>query len=225
MRGVRPEDNGPVIILEPVIEAYYAVDFTAWPVSVPADSPYLALSGELTPASVGTAMAVIVSYNDNILDMDGNDVPKGPGPAWAIQRLARAECLLAQGGLRVRDTDAGLTVNPGCCFGLESWREWAELSDGESLWLGHDPDSWAEHLGSTIRVRPGKIRGAETALAAGPPVEIPAGDLPGLLEDAHQKLQDFLDLLEPWALPLAGQAAVSLAPALAAHFRIGSGAS
>jgi hypothetical protein len=37
---------------------------------------------------------------------------------------------------------------------------------------------------------------------------------------AHQQLHDFLDLVEPWALPLAGAAADSLGSALAAHFHV-----
>lgn len=212
-----------MIILEPVIETCDAVDFTAWPVSVPADSPYLVLSGELTSAGIGTAMAVIVSCNDGILGKDGNEVPEGPGTAWAIERLTRAECLIAPGGLRVRDIDAGLTVNPGCCFGLENWREWERVAAGETVWLGHDPDPWAEHLGSTIRIWPDRIRGGGETPTAGPPVEIAAGDFPGLIADAHQKLRGFLGLLAPWALPLAGETAGSLAAALAARFRIGPG--
>jgi hypothetical protein len=214
-----------VIVIEPVIETFGAREFTGWPVSAPADSPYLVLSGDLTPGDVGTAMAVIVSCNGDILGKDGYEVPKGPGPAWAIQRLMLAECLVAPGGLRVRDTGWGLTVNPGCCFGLENWRDWNEIADGQSPWLGHDPDPWAEHLGSKIRIWPGKVRAGEAIPAAGPPVDIPAGDFLGLIAGAHQKLQDFLDLLEPWALPLAGQAATGLAPAFAAHFRIGPGTS
>lgn len=220
-----PRDNGTVIIIEPVIETFEARDFTAWQVSLPADSQYLALSGELTPAGVGTAMAVIVAYNEDTLEEDGNEVPEGSGPAGALQRLTRAECLIAPGGLRVRDTDTGLAVNPGCCAGLEDWREWEQIPGGESPWLGHDPSPWAEHLGSKIRIWSDEVREGQTPPSAGPPIDIPAGVLPGLVASAGQKLQDFLDLIEPWALSLAGPAAGGLAPILAAHFRIGPEAS
>ena len=213
-----------MIIIEPVIETFGARDFTAWPVSFPADSCYLVLSGELTPAGVGTAMSVITSYNENILDKDGNEVPDGSSTAEALQRLTRAERLIAPGGLRVR-TDTGLTVNPGCCAGLENWRDWEQVADGESPWLGHDPSPWAEQLGSTTRIWPDEIREGQTHPPAGPPVEIAADALPVLVAGAGQKLRDFLDLIEPWALPLAGPVAKSLAPALAAHFHIGPEAS
>jgi hypothetical protein len=52
------------------------------------------------------------------------------------------------------------------------------------------------------------------------PLEIPAGDLPGLIASAHEQLKDFLELIEPWAIPLAGTAAGDLGLALAAHFHV-----
>jgi hypothetical protein len=141
-------------------------------------------------------------------------------PARIIQCITQADSQIAPGGLRIRDTDAGLTVSPGCCAGLEDWREWEQAADGQSPWLGHDPAPWTEHLGSKIRVWPDGGLEGEAPPSAGPPVEIAVCNLPGLIADAHQKLQDFLDLLEPWGFPLAGQAADGLAPALAAHFHI-----
>ncbi|MDX8054259.1 hypothetical protein SK571_33225 [Lentzea sp. BCCO 10_0798] len=48
------------------------------------------------------------------------------------------------GGTEVRDTGAGVRVGPGCCAGLESWRERARLLDGEVPWLGHSPTSGVE---------------------------------------------------------------------------------
>ena len=126
--------------------------------------------------------------------------------------------MIAPGGLRVRDT-AGLTVTPGCCCGLEDWREWNQLVPGQPLWLGHSPAPWAEHLGHAIRVWPD---GGETAVppAGAYPIEIPASDLPGLTATAHRQLQDFPDLVQPRAIPLAGTTADSLSPALAAHFHV-----
>jgi hypothetical protein len=76
-----------------------------------------------------------------------------------------------------------------------------------------------EHLGDKIRVWPDG--GDEAVPPAGTsPIEILASDLPRLIECAQQQLQDFLDLVEPWALPLAGAAADSLGSALAALVRV-----
>lgn len=56
-----------------------------------------------------------------------------------IRRMIDADCLIAPGGLRIRDTSRGIAVNPGCCFGLENWRDWLDVADGGTPWLGHDP--------------------------------------------------------------------------------------
>ncbi len=52
-------DNDQVIIIEPIIETWDARGFTAWPVSARPGAENLVLSGELTPADIGTVIAVI----------------------------------------------------------------------------------------------------------------------------------------------------------------------
>jgi hypothetical protein len=163
-------------------------------------------------------MAVIATYNHAQITPDGEEDDR-PGPAILLQRLTEAESLIAPGGLRVRDSATGLTVNPSCCCGLESWQEWSQVAPGQSPWLGHDPAPWTEHLGHTIRVWPDG--GFEEAPPAGTtPIEIPATGLSGLIADAHRQLQDFLNLLAPWALALVGDPATSLGNALATHFNV-----
>lgn len=214
-------DNDQVIIIEPVIETSDAREFTAWPVSARLGSEELVLSGELAPADIGTVIAVIAVYNHDHITPPGAE-DNHLAPARLIQRITQAESLIAPGGLRVRDTATGLTVKPGCCCGLEDWPEWNQVAAGHSPWLGHNPAPWTEHLGHAIRVWPDG--GDETPNAAPPagvlPVEIPASDFPRLIAGAHQQLQGFLDLLEPWAIRLAGPTASSLGPALATQFHV-----
>jgi hypothetical protein len=211
-------DNDQVITVEPVIETFDAKGFTAWPVSTHLGPQFLVLSGELTSADVGTVMAVIAVYNRNRIASSGQE-DEDPSPAGLIQRIIQADSLIAPGGLRARDTAAGLTVNPSCCCGLEGWQEWNQIAPSQSPWLGHTPTPWTEHLGDKIRVWPDG--GDEAVPPAGTtPIEIPASDLPRLIAGAHKQLQEFLDLLEPWALPLAGAAAGRLGSALAAHFHV-----
>jgi hypothetical protein len=207
-----------VIIFEPVIETVDARDFTAWPTVTRPGLGWLALSGELEPADVGTVMAVIAVYNHVSRTPSGEEDDR-PSPAALVEGIIRADALIAQGGLRVRDTNTGLTVTPGCCCGLESWHEWDQVVAGQSPWLGHDPEPWVEHLGPVVRVWPD---GGDTAVppAGTHPIEIPAGDLPRLIADAHQQFQEFLDLVEPWAVSITGVAPGGLAPALATHFRV-----
>jgi hypothetical protein len=207
-----------VITIEPVIETFDARGFTAWPVGPHLATQSLVLSGGLTSADVGTVMAVIAVYNRNRIASSGEE-DEHPSPAGLIQRIVQAGSLIAPGGLRARDIAAGLTVNPSCCCGLEGWQEWNQIASGQSPWLGHTPTPWVEHLGHTIRVWPDG--GDEAVPPAGTsPIEISASDLPDLVAGAHKQLQDFLDLLEPWALPLAGEAAGGLGSALAGHFHV-----
>jgi hypothetical protein len=216
-------DNDQVIIIEPVIQTSAARGFTAWPVSARTGPGYLALSGELAPADVGTVIAVIAVYNRGRITPPGEEDDDHPAPARLIQRIAQAESLITSGGLRVRDTDTGLTVDPGCCHGLEDWQEWNQVAARQSPWLGDSPAPWTEHLGHAIRVWPGDCEELprDAAPPAGiPPIEILVSDLPRLVASACRQLQGFLDLLEPWALPLAGSAAGSLGPALATHFHV-----
>jgi hypothetical protein len=209
-------DNDQVIIIEPVIETSDATDFTAWPVSARPGPEDLVLSGELAPTDIGTVIAVIAVYNHDHITPPGEE-DDHPAPARLIQRITQADSLIAPGGLRIRDTSTGLTVSPGCCCGLEHWQEWNQAAVGQSPWLGHSPAPWVEHLGPTIRVWPDG--GDEAVPPAGAlPIEIPASDVSRLIASAHQQLQGFLDLLEPWALPLAGSNAGSLGSALATHF-------
>jgi hypothetical protein len=214
-------DNDQVLTFEPVIETWDARGFTAWPVGAGIGPQDLVLSGALAPADIGTAMAVIAVYNHGQFTPPGEE-DDHPTAARLIQRLIEADALIAPGGLRVRDTATGLTVNPGCCCGLENWQEWNQVITGQSPWLGHGPPApWVEHLGHAIRVWPDGGDGPPSAAPTGTlPIEIPISSLPGLIATAHQQLRGFLDLLEPWALPLAGPTAASLAPVLAAHFHV-----
>lgn len=212
-----------MIVFEPVIETCDACGFEAWPVGATSADGYLILSGDLTPADVGTAMAAIAAYNHSSITPDGEEDDR-PGSAVLIQRIIDAECLLAPGGLRVRDTESGVTVNPGCCSGLEDWQGWNRLvmRQSDAPWLGHDPSPWVEHLGQAIRIWPDGGMGPTTGTtpAGLSPIEVPAARLPSLVADARNQLQGFLNLLEPWAQPLGGDAATSLRSALATHFHM-----
>src|SRR5690349_19218545 len=44
----------------------------------------------------------------------------------------------APGSLRI--TAGDLVIDPGCCVGLDEWRDWARVISGEVIYLGHDPD-------------------------------------------------------------------------------------
>ncbi|MFI9780795.1 hypothetical protein ACIHCV_40110 [Streptomyces sp. NPDC051956] len=122
--------------MDAVLETYDATDSALWPIADPPAHYFLALSGELSARELGTAMAVLTSYNKT--DHERRTL-EPEDSAEQVSHLVRTDCAIAPGGLRIRDTVTAVTALPGCCFGLENWRDWLDLMNGEEPWLGHDP--------------------------------------------------------------------------------------
>ncbi|WP_394620507.1 hypothetical protein JNUCC0626_15785 [Lentzea sp. JNUCC 0626] len=139
---------------------------------------HVELSGQMSRSSFDAALAAIGEYNRSPQSYAG---------------LLEKKCLVVAGGLRVRDTATGAQVVPGCCAGLEGWREWLSLVDGEQPWLGHSPDPGLEFRDGVARLRQDAERTAE------PACEIPLAEVPGHLEGVRRDLIGFLDLVRQWA--------------------------
>ena len=72
----------------------------------------------------------------------GVDVPSNIQEALNLM-IAHEDNFIAPGGLIARENT--FILFPGCCCGLEAWREWGQLHQGaNSPWLGHDPDPWID---------------------------------------------------------------------------------
>jgi hypothetical protein len=194
-----------VLIMDAVLETYEITDLTSWPIADLPTDPVLPLSGRLSQLEVGTAVAVWAGYNDQGTEQDDARAANGTD---LIRRTLAVENTLAPGGLRLHDTDSGVSVSPGCCFGLENWREWLDLMSGEEPWLGHDPSPRIEHVGQLVRLWPDGRDATEQP--TGHPIVIPTAGLPGLLHTVQNKMTGFLTLVEDWA----NQYAPSLASAL-----------
>lgn len=176
--------------------------FHHWPVIEPSHDPVV-LSKRMSPLEVGTAMAIIAEYNKGD---DRDDV--------GLLRNLAEEHLVAPGGLLTRDTATGVEVEPGCCCGLEDWREWYGIVDGTPPWLGHNP----EHV---VRIEDGVARfWSGTGDVDAPPVEISIDELSDLLAAVQQDLRDFLGLVGEWATPYGTALAVDLVASLDRQLRI-----
>ncbi|MEV5492605.1 hypothetical protein AB0L47_32315 [Streptomyces bobili] len=144
-----------MIEIQPALEMYTPDGFDLWPVAEVESFGFL--SGELSPAEVGSAVMRIASCNDLDPDCD-----RPPRPADALDSflhgLLTFDDLFAAGGLRVTDNSTGVTFLPGCCDGLEDWRDWHQfIDDGSLLCIGHDPVSpVAERFGDTVRLTDGQ---------------------------------------------------------------------
>jgi hypothetical protein len=105
----------------------------------------------------------------------------------------------APGGLRVGDDD--VVIDPGCCVGLDEWRDWLRVLDGEVIDLGHDPDALVEHRGPVVRVwkSGGRLPSGSVLDPDESHIDISRAALPQLLGAVRQDLLGFLSALHPWA--------------------------
>jgi hypothetical protein len=206
-----------VISLQPVLETYSPAGFGLWPVADSAPYGFLALDGTLGPAQVGTAVMLIASGNDVAPDHDnGPPRPADPLGCFLHGLLTTTDPLFAAGGLRLTDTVAGATLVPGCCAGLEDWREWFDVLEadrgGGQGWFGHDPSPTAERVGDAVRLT------VDAEQDDSPVIEVPVAELRLLLAGVERDLADFLQLAARWAathLPAhAGAVTTALARAL-----------
>ncbi|GAA2460250.1 hypothetical protein GCM10010405_50710 [Streptomyces macrosporus] len=181
--------------MDAVLETVDTADFSLWPVAGLPPHRLLALSPHMTPLEVGTALATLADYNSRTPD-DHRPVTDAHE---RIRRLLETDKVIAPGGLRIHHTDIDVTVSPGCCCGLEDWREWLDITNGDTPWLGHDPSPRVEHADPVVRLWP---HGGDAADAPSErPIEIPVGDLPGILRTVRDGLHGFLSLSPDSGLP------------------------
>lgn len=182
------------VVMQPVLEMTTTDGFDLWPVAEIEPFGFLPLSGELSPAEVGTTVMRIAGCND--VEPDGDRPPR---PVAALDSflhgLLTFDSLFAAGGLRVTDNSTGVTFLPGCCDGLEDWRDWQRfVDDGGLLGFGHDPVSpIAERFGTIVRLT------VNAEQSDSPVIELPATELRHLLAVAERDLVDFLALAADWA--------------------------
>ncbi|MFM9499040.1 hypothetical protein ACKI1Q_36255 [Streptomyces galilaeus] len=181
--------------MQPVLEISAADDFALWPVREHESYGYLVLNGELTPAEVGTAVMQIADCNDFEPEEEHGPCPTDPLGAF-LHGLLTMPDLFAAGGFRVTDNATDIVfVEPGCCNGLETWRDWLEVLNGTGCaYFGHDPSSTAERLGDIVRLT---LDAYETD--SSPVIELSVDQIGTLVTGAQQDLQDFLSLAETWA--------------------------
>ncbi|MFG2819172.1 hypothetical protein ACGFX4_07040 [Kitasatospora sp. NPDC048365] len=182
-----------MIVMQPVLEILTPDGFDLWPVAEVQPFAFFALHGRLSSAEVGTAVMRIAGCND--VDPDGDRPPRPADPLGSfLHGLLTFEHLFAAGGLRVADTASGTEFLPGCCDGLEDWRDWYRLTDGDGvLGFGHDPSPLAERTGDTLRLT------VDSERSDSPVIELPAAELPSLLAGVERDLTDFLALATGWA--------------------------
>ncbi|TXS74329.1 hypothetical protein EAO69_14365 [Streptomyces sp. me109] len=182
-----------MLIVDAVLETPDTVGFSLWPVADLPPYQFMTLSGSMSPLEVGSAMAMLAGYNSWTSDDDRPVRDAGE----AIRRMLSTDKVVAPGGLRLHDTRTNVTVPPGCCCGLEDWREWLDVANGGTPWLGHGPSPRLEHDDRVVRLWPDGADAQETP--SGQSIEIVVDDLPGILQTVYEELQGFLSVTKEWA--------------------------
>jgi hypothetical protein len=138
--------NGGVITLDPVVEVGWRSANDGPHLAPMADLPagsWLVVDGGRTVEAAGLFVSLLA---------EREGLGRDAGAAEAVAAVVKADTLILPGGLRVTDTMTGKSVVPGCCAGLEAWRDWVELLERRQPWMGHDPGPWVEFRDGRVRL-------------------------------------------------------------------------
>jgi hypothetical protein len=182
--------NDRVIVMQAVVDVpMFDEGSTPWPIAAVAPGSWLVLHAGCTAEQVGLFVATLAARID---------VASPGGRDEVVDALLAEELLIVPGGLQLNDTSTGTVVVPGCCCGLEDWREWTWVLTGGSPWLGHDPGPEVEVIGGDLRVWQDGGPNRERGRRAEQRVDLPCRELPQLLLGVQRDLVGFLDALAGW---------------------------
>lgn len=166
-----------MISLKPVIEVPYGpleIEF-AWEIVALPQGCFLPLSDQLALSEIGFVVAILMDYNH----------------VATLADVLNAEALLLPGGIGVFKDDQP-HIMPGCCCGLESWREWEEFAETErSPWCGHDPEA-------ILRKSEGRVSIEQKLYNETRHAELALSDYIEELKAVEKSLQGFVFSLEAW---------------------------
>lgn len=173
----------PQKTIEAVVEMQPFEGEPPWAVASVADWSFLRLFPDSTDEEIGSLILTACSYNHHL------EVQRS-----AIETLNAfvAEDFVLPGGLQFAD-DGQVKVVPGCCAGLEDWREWLDVPNGKTIWAGHDPSPGVEFVDGIIRVwQDEKADGVDF-------IDFDVDEMRGLLEKVESDLKGFVFRLGKWA--------------------------
>jgi hypothetical protein len=118
----------------------------------------------------------------------------------AIGRFAtQSETLILAGGIRIISNENAIL--PGCCCGLESWREQLRALEGYPVWLGHDPAPWSEVVGDGVLFWPDGGIGKKRSDFQ---IRLVRSEVPELQKKLARDMEGFGYALRRWSRSLMG---------------------
>ncbi|MEU4095797.1 hypothetical protein [Streptomyces sp. NPDC026673] len=202
-----------MIVVQPVLDIGTRDGFALWPVAEREPFTFMPLHGTLSAAEIGTAVMTVAAYNNVRPDAEDAECPPArPGDPVEdfLRGLLTEEDVQAPGGLRVTDTARDMALLPGCCNGLEEWRDWLDVLDGAGhAGFGHDPSSFAERHGDVVRLT------VDAQRDDSPVLEVPVDVLRTGIARAERDLAGFLRAAAGWAAVRLPAHAPAVATALA----------
>lgn len=183
-----------------------------WPVAPMAAWSWLVLDAGCPDEEVGLFVSVLAHRLD-VASRERRDE--------VVDTLLAEDFLIVAGGLRLVDDVTGMVVVPGCCMGLEDWRDWVQVLAGGTPWLGHDPGPDVEVIGDDLRVWQDGGPGRHHGRWADTNVLMPRLALSELLRDVHRDLLGFLTVLGGWTRRIGlAERGVALTEAVDRNFAI-----
>lgn len=172
--------------LVPVVEVLGFNSRPGWLAAMD-DRRWIELGPEAPPDDVARIVAIIVAYSHDLPDTAQE----------AARLIAEGGCTAAPGGLIARADGSELV--PGCCCGLEGWRDWYAIRpSGQSPWLGHDPGPYIECRAAEALLWPDEPDTPRKHPMT--PIVVSYPEFDAALAEADARLTGFLDRLEEWAV-------------------------
>ncbi len=116
----------------------------------------------------------------------------------AIGRSAtQSETMVLGGGIRIFNNENAIL--PGCCCGVESWREQLLALEGYPVWLGHDPAPWSEVVGDEVQFWRDGGFGKQRSDCQ---IRMMRSEIPELQKKLTRDMEGFLYSLRRWSRSL-----------------------
>lgn len=167
--------------IEAIVEVYPSETIPPWETVSTNEFFRVVLSSATNDEEIGSVMLVACEYNRVKIE---NSAEK------TLENFLSKNFVLP-GGLQFSENGV-VKIFPGCCCGLENWREWLGVPNGDGVWAGHDPSPFAEFIDEKIRVWQDEKADDVNF------IDFEYDELRKLLEKTEKDLNDFIFKLNRW---------------------------